>query len=77
MLHQFGSSTCPRCDTQLVHDCDLANDWVLPSEQVRTDVSWICTSCGYSRPITYLVDRRPAVQQTPNSNRHLGFRRSA
>ncbi|MGE0057385.1 MAG: hypothetical protein AB7P33_05515 [Dehalococcoidia bacterium] len=62
MLHQFGTGNCPRCTTKLVHEYDLANDWVLPSEQVGTDQRWICTGCGYSRPVTYQVDR-PSMQQ--------------
>jgi hypothetical protein len=44
-----------------VHEFDLANDWVLPSDQVGTDQRWICPGCGYSRPVTYKVDR-PSMQ---------------
>ena len=63
MLHHFGPSTCPKCTTRLVHEYDLANDRVLPTDQDSRDLRWLCRSCGYSRPVTYLVDRaRPVAR---------------
>jgi hypothetical protein len=63
MLHHFGSSTCPKCATRLVHEYDLANDWVLPSDGVSADQRWLCPGCGYSRPVTYVVERiRPIAR---------------
>lgn len=68
MLHQFGTATCPRCTTRLVHEYDLANDWVLPADLVGTDQRWICPGCGYSRPVTYRVDRVSSRPETPGNS---------
>lgn len=65
MLHQWGRTDCPRCSTPLVHEFDLANDWVLPSEQMGTDQRWLCPGCGYSQPVTYMVDRATAQLSHP------------
>lgn len=68
MLHAFGKADCPRCHTRLVHEYDLANDWVLPMDQTGIDQRWICTGCGYSRPVTYQVDR-PQARSHPRPPR--------
>lgn len=73
MLHPFGASNCPRCTTQLVHEFDLENAWVLSSDQMGTDDRWLCPGCGYSQPVTYLVDR-PSTQQ-PEPELRPGTRR--
>ena len=58
MLSQFGRSSCPHCETRLVHEFDLANDWVMPVAQgEQPDQSWLCPSCGYRHPVVYSVDR--------------------
>jgi uncharacterized protein with PIN domain len=56
MLTHFGSSHCPRCETQLVQDLDEAAMAALPVPQHR-DQRWLCPTCGYSRPVVYAVVR--------------------
>jgi hypothetical protein len=70
MLHQFGTANCPRCDTHLVHEYDLANDWVLPNEMVGTDQRMICPDCGFSKPVTYRVDRQLSPDEEASELRH-------
>lgn len=67
MLHQIGATDCPHCETPLVHEFDLANEWVLPVEQMGTDQRWICPGCGYSRPVTFLVDRPGQAESADGS----------
>ena len=58
MLKHFGRLSCPRCATDLVHEFDLASDWVLPGDQTRVDQHWLCPNCGFSRPVVYAVERQ-------------------
>jgi hypothetical protein len=57
MLSFTGRTHCPRCDVKLVHEYDLANDWIPPAASAEADERWLCPRCGFSRPVVYALSR--------------------
>jgi transposase-like protein len=55
MLKHFGSLSCPRCATSLVHTTEPVSDRALADYE--DDQRWHCPTCGYSRPVVYSVER--------------------
>jgi transposase-like protein len=74
MLQHLRLESCPRCDSQLLHEFDLAGDWVLPSAEQSQDQRWVCPSCGYSQPVTYVRDRRPGSRSNPEPSETVARR---
>jgi len=56
MLRPFGKSNCPRCETELVHEFEIADTWQLAADE-SGDQRWMCRNCGFSRPVVYEVER--------------------
>jgi transposase-like protein len=68
MLKHFGSLTCPRCETDLVHESELSGDWVLPVFPADDDQRWICPQCGFNRPVVYSVERTRGMANAPRKS---------
>ena len=57
MVRYNGKVACPKCKGRLIHEYDLANDWVL-SVLVRPDEErLICPKCGYARSAVHRLPR--------------------
>ncbi|HLF71211.1 MAG TPA: hypothetical protein VI759_03570 [Dehalococcoidia bacterium] len=57
MLKQFGRTTCPRCESGLVHEFDTSVTYSPAEDQSNEDQHWLCPNCGLSRPVVYRVER--------------------
>ena len=65
MVKLFGSKSCPNCGADLIHEQGLASGEVLLSADITPDDQrLVCQSCGYIRPVVYIVQRegRPRAQ---------------
>ena len=74
MLRYFGKTRCPHCSVDMVHEYDLANDWVPPTDLLSSDQRWLCPSCGLSRPVIYAVERSSRATVSAMSARMEGRR---
>ena len=57
-MRYAGNATCPRCQTQLVHEFECPGDCLPLDALEQAQQRLVCPMCGYSRHVAYVVPRR-------------------
>lgn len=62
-MQYAGPTTCPRCDTPLVHEYECSGDCLPQDALEMAEQRLACPRCGYSRQVAYVVPRQPLMMR--------------
>jgi transposase-like protein len=66
-----GKAICPRCEARLVHEFKGYEENASPEARAQADQMLVCSKCGYSRHVAYVVPRSGmGVKQVFRQLRH-------